>query len=262
MNINIPSRNVSGQARRDGRPTRGNSWFKTMVSCVFPCFSHTEAAEEVDISTPYRPRRVPSFEDDESTVSNLGLKAARRRHAQGHGRRRCRRDQPSSNVDDQMPTSSDPQPAVVAQDDGVVEVDVTAANNMDTDEQGSCVDAQESPSDMIRVDDEGSIGIADRETQSEPGQELVVFCAEVAHPGQPGPTAGRVSRDSDEVQELEKVEAWQRGRAVLGKNNLLRHNCHPAATRRRGIFDYYNQKHVLVGHEEEMTTIIFSGPSS
>lgn len=229
---------------------------------MFPCVSRTEA-EEVDISTPYRPRRAPSFVDDESTVSNLGFTAARRRReAKGHTRSRCYSNQPSSNVDDEIPTSSGRQPGAAAQHDGVVEVDVTVANNMEMDEQGSSVDAQESPLDMIRLNEEGCVNIADGDTESEPGQELVVFCAEVALQGQPGPTAGRVSRDSDEVQELEKVEAWQRGRAVLGKSNLLRHNCDPAAPRRRGIFDFYNQKHALVGHEEEMTAIIFSGPNT
>lgn len=89
-------------------------------------------------------------------------------------------------------------------------------------------------------------------------QEVAVYRGQVSGVETYHQTHGRISLEEEEVRKLDKVEQWQRGRAVLGKNNLLRHSCHPDAPRRRGIFDFYNQQYSLVAEIEEV--VILSDP--
>lgn len=238
-----------------------------LLSCLFPCVKNQgSVAAEVDISTPFEPHWVDSSISDPSTDDHQvpRFRAAQRYFYQSScGRHESAEDdrtqQPPSTVDGQHYTPTN-APSMESQDEAVLEVDITAGEISD-DEDSDSIGAKGSSTGCIEGSEEGCTDVVVGDMVSPPCLDLVRFHAEVTLPHQPGPTAGRISRDSDEVEELEKVERWQRGRAVLGNNNLLRHRCDPGAPRRRGILDFYNQRNALVGHPEEMTAIIFSGPS-
>lgn len=66
----------------------------------------------------------------------------------------------------------------------------------------------------------------------------------------------RVSRDGDEITQLNKLEEMIEFDQRYPHNNTIRHNCTSGAPRRRGLFDYYSRPDSLFGER-----VVFSGPS-
>lgn len=272
---------------RGGRPTRAGGFFKKVFSCLLSCFKHPDdVTEELDLAespTPYCNGQPPSTVSDESSCHNLprgwenylsrqqqqptegatnedatpiNLRKSTASQDSRSGRIQQQETPNGAAIDDETSINLPSSGAAQATD----EIDITTHGGLEeTEEEGHPVDPHEPTLDLVEGNGNGSTNGGGEHSQAY--QQMVLFSSrEVSLPRQAGPTGGRVSRDSDEMEELEKVERWQRGRAVLGNNNLLRHKCHPGAPRRRGIFDFYNQQYSLVGRQDEMSSIIFSGP--
>lgn len=244
---------------------QGQKWFE-LFSCLCGCFkpSQDSVDGEVDISTPFSPHPVHSIISDSSTDDH---QVPRFRKAQEFFNQSAtaRHDQPndihqqhSPTVNSHVPTWTSVQSRGSSQEAEVQDA-VDKSTEISDDEDSDWVDVKDLATVCTQGSDHGCIADID---VALPCLDLVPYNAENSICAQIGPVEERISRDSDEVEELEKVNRWQQGRAVLGRNNLLKHRCDPGAPRRRGIFDYYNQRNALFIHPEEMTAIVFSGPDN
>lgn len=257
MNTNL-NRNRSN--RRGSRGWK-RGW-KRLLSCLFGCFNKQgsdsgNGIEEVDISTPYQANKFDSFISDPSTDDGQ-VPRFRAAKEYFYGNRNIRSEdserditQPATTpIDDQKPT---PTNVAFSESQDGVELDINGVE-VSEDDETDWVDARSFHS--VEEENEGSSCLLGAKLAPS-CMELVPFHDQVdLHDQSPE----RISRDSDEVKELEKVLTWQRGRAVLGRNNLLRHRCDVGGPRRRGIFDFYNQDNALIGDVNDMTNIVFSGP--
>lgn len=257
--------NAAGRTGRCGRPSQRTNCFKRLLSCLFGCVSPAEesATPEVDISTPvYNPAdvSVSTYNTYDNLPPRRGMSRSRARQSVNEATN-SNGLQPPSKREDAIPESANEEavsPIVVDE----VEVDITAGINISVDDDGDCVDQDETKTGTMSVvcaSDGSGVAVVGEDVDKTTCQQLVACRPEDSCTSTSHQMRGRISREVEEVRELEKVEQWQRARAILGRNNLLRHSCHPDAPRRKGIFDFYNQEYALIADIQDI--VVLSGPS-